>query len=69
MSQPVGVLAVRIWRTEQGEIRARMSAKLDVADASPAEVTYYVVAEEIDAAVRAWVNRYAESTRPTPDRG
>ena len=69
MSQPVGVLAVRIWRSEQGETRARVSAKLDVADASPAEVTYHVVAEEIDAAVRAWVNRYVASTRPSPDRG
>lgn len=59
MSQPVGVLALRIWRSERGEIRARISAKLDVADATPAEVSYFETPEEIDAAVEAWVRRYA----------
>lgn len=66
MSQPVGVLALRIWRNEQGETRARMSAKLDVADGNAAEVTYYVAPDEIDAAVRAWVRRYTDSARLSP---
>jgi hypothetical protein len=64
----VGVLAVRIWRGEQGETRARVSSKLDVADASPAEVTYCAIGEEIDAAVRSWVDRYVAFTHPSPDR-
>jgi hypothetical protein len=62
MTQAVGVLAVRIWRNERGETRARVSAKLDVADPSAPTVTY-LSPDEIDAAVREWVDRYAAATR------
>jgi hypothetical protein len=64
MSQPVGVLALRIWRGERGEIRARVSTKLDVVDATPAEFSHHASVEEIDAAVAEWVRRYAALTRP-----
>lgn len=68
MTQRVGVLAVRIWRSERGETRARVSTKLDVTDPSPATVTY-LRPDEIDAAVRDWVNRYVATTRLVPDDG
>lgn len=64
MSELVGVLALRIWRGEEGEIRARVSAKLDVADTTPAELSHHASVEEIDAAVAGWVRRYAALTRP-----
>jgi hypothetical protein len=64
MSELVGVLALRIWRGEAGELRARVSAKLDVADATPAELSHHASVEEIDAAVAAWVRRYAGLTQP-----
>jgi hypothetical protein len=64
MSEPVGVLALRIWRGDEGEIRARVSAKMDVADATPAELSHHASVEEIDAAVAAWIRRYAALTQP-----
>lgn len=69
MSQPVGVLALRIWRSERGETRARISAKLDVADATPAEVSYYASPEEIDAAVAAWVRRCVAASERSSTNG
>lgn len=62
MTQGVGVLAVRIWRSDRGETRARVSAKLDAADTSPPTVTY-LQPDEIEAAVRDWVDRYTAATR------
>jgi hypothetical protein len=64
MTEQVGVLALRIWRGEAGELRARVSAKLDVADAAPAELSHHASVEEVDAAVAEWVRRYAALTRP-----
>jgi hypothetical protein len=64
MSELVGVLALRIWRGEEGEIRAQVSAKLDVVDATPAELSHHSSVEEIDAAVAEWVRRYAALTQP-----
>lgn len=61
MSQPVGVLALRIWRSEKGEIRARVSARLDVADATTAHVSYCTSPQEIDAVVSVWVRRCVAS--------
>lgn len=62
------MLALRIWRSERGETRARVSAKLDVADATPAEVSYFESLAEIDAAVAAWVRRYNASDRSATNR-
>ncbi|MCY4725929.1 hypothetical protein NYO98_06540 [Nocardioides sp. STR2] len=39
-----------------------MSAKLDAADTSPPTVTY-LQPDEIEAAVRDWVDRYTAATR------
>jgi hypothetical protein len=64
MSQPVGVLALRIWRSDQGETRARISTKLDVADATAPEVAYFTTVDELDEAVAVWVRRFAAATAP-----
>jgi hypothetical protein len=58
MSQPVGVLALRIWRDEDGEIRARVMAKLDALDPTAAETSHHSSTDAIDAAVASWVRRY-----------
>ena len=58
MSQPIGVLALRIWRNDQGEIRARILTKLDVVDATLAEISYQKSVVEIDAAVATWTRRF-----------
>ena len=65
MTQPVGVLAVRIWRDESGGIRARVMAKLNVLDQSAAETSYYSSPDAINAAVALWVHRYEAFTGDT----
>jgi hypothetical protein len=63
MTDSVGVLAVRIWCSDQGEPRARITGKLDVADSSPAEISYCTTVVEIDAALSAWVHRFGANCR------
>jgi hypothetical protein len=63
MNQPVGVLALRIWRTEDGDIRARVTAMLDVANPAPANISYYASTDELEAAVASWVERFSARRR------
>jgi hypothetical protein len=64
MDDTVGVLTLRIWQSELGNTQARITARLDAADPSPPEVTYYSSPEGIDVAVAAWVRRYTASVTP-----
>ena len=65
MTQPVGVLAVRIWRDENGGIRARVMAKLNVLDPTPAETSHHSSPDAINGAVASWVRRYGAFTSDT----
>jgi hypothetical protein len=59
MTNPVGVLAVRIWRDDSGEICTRVMAKLDVLDTGAPEVSFHSSAGEINSVVASWFRRYA----------
>jgi hypothetical protein len=62
MVQPVGVLAVRIWRDESGQLRSRVMAKLDLSDERESEVSYFSSVENITTTVISWWQRYAALT-------
>jgi hypothetical protein len=64
MTQTLGILALRIWRNESGQLRASVSAKFDAADSTAPKISYYTSAGELDAAVAAWVQRYSALTKP-----
>lgn len=65
MNQSSGVLALRLWRTDQGELQARLMTKLDVADSAPAETSYLGSVAQVDVAVSKWIRTYVESTSIT----
>jgi hypothetical protein len=65
MSQPVGILTVQIWRSEQGELQARVSSKLDAMDSSPLDPIPCTSLDEITAEVAAWFHGYAALVPPT----
>ena len=65
MTQSAGVLALRLWWTDQGELKARLMTKLDVVDSTPAEISYLASVAQVDIAVSTWIRRYIESTSMT----
>ena len=65
MTHSVGVLALRLWWTDQGELKARVITKLDVADSTSAEISYPASMAQVDVAVSKWVRKYLESTSMT----
>lgn len=53
MTRPVGVLALRIWRNEANQLRARVSANLDAADSTAPEISHYSSTRKPDSAMTA----------------
>lgn len=64
MSQPPGILTVQIWRTERGEVQARVGSKLDLMDRSPLDPVPCTSLEEITVHVAEWYQRYTAWERP-----
>lgn len=62
MHHPVGALAVKIWRDGDGEIRARVETKLDVADGSLPVTSHHTSATAVVASVESWLREYEEFT-------
>jgi hypothetical protein len=64
---PTGVLVLRVWREPEptGELRARITTRLDVVDSSESSETF-VVANSVDTmcdSVRQFLLTFAERAR------
>lgn len=66
MHHPVGALAVKIWRDGDGEIRARVESKLDVADGSLPISSHPTSSAAVVATVESWLRAYEELTAGPP---
>jgi hypothetical protein len=68
MHHPVGALAVKIWRDGDGEIRARVETKLDVADGSLPRFSHHTSVAAVITSVESWLREYDVITAGPPQR-